>query len=61
MRKIFFYLCCMSFFLFMPDIVLANQDTLSREVQELKALIMEMKNDYEVRINEMQDKDCKIE
>ena len=55
MRKIFIYLCGMSFFLFIPDIVLANQDALSQEVQELKALIMEMKNDYEVRINKMQD------
>ena len=60
MRKIFIYLCCMSFFLFMPDIVLANQDTLSQEVQELKTLIMEMKNDYEARINEMQDKIAKL-
>ncbi|MGR3292762.1 MAG: hypothetical protein ACUZ9M_01940 [Candidatus Scalindua sp.] len=60
MRKIFIYLCLMSFFLFIPDIVLANQDDLSREVQELKVLIMEMKNDYEVRINDMQDKISKL-
>jgi hypothetical protein len=62
MRKIFIYLyCIMSFFIFMPDFVLANQDTLSQEVQELKALIMEMKNDYEARINEMQMKIAKLE
>ncbi len=60
MQKIFIYLCCLSFFLFMPNIVLANQDGLSREVQELKVLIMEMKNDYEVRINDMQDKISKL-
>jgi hypothetical protein len=60
MRKIFIYLCCVSFFLFMPNIVLANQDVLSREVQELKALIMEMKDDYETRINEMQVKIAKL-
>ncbi|MBC8554793.1 MAG: hypothetical protein H8D23_34710 [Candidatus Brocadiales bacterium] len=60
MHKIFIYLCCMSFFLFMPDIVQANQDTLSQEVQELKTLIMEMKNDYETKINAMQDKIAKL-
>ena len=60
MRKIFIYLCCMSFFLFIPDIVLANQDALSQEVQELKTLIIEMKNDYEARMNEMQDKIAKL-
>ncbi|MBT6231040.1 MAG: hypothetical protein HOI47_30755, partial [Candidatus Scalindua sp.] len=60
MRKIFIYLCCMSFFLFMPEVVLANQDALSREVQELRTLIMEMKDGYEVRINEMQDKIAKL-
>ncbi|MHC4138945.1 MAG: hypothetical protein ACYSR1_03675 [Planctomycetota bacterium] len=56
MRKIFIYLYCMSFFLFTPGIVLANQDALSQEVQELRALIMEMKGGYEARINEMQGK-----
>ena len=61
MRKIFIYLYCMSFFLFMPDIVLANQDALSREVKELKNLVMEMKNDYESRINDMQMKIAKLE
>jgi len=60
MQKVFIYLYCLLFFLFMPDIVLANQDTLSLEVQELRALIMEMKNDYEVRINEMQGKIAKL-
>ncbi|MHC4320686.1 MAG: hypothetical protein ACYST3_00225, partial [Planctomycetota bacterium] len=56
MRKIYIYLCCISFLLFMPDIVLANQDALSQEVQELRALIMEMKDGYEAKINEMQGK-----
>ncbi len=60
MRKIFVYLCGMSFFLLMPDIVLANQDVLSQEVHELKTLIMEMKNDYEARINEMHSKIAKL-
>ena len=60
MHKIFIYLYGMSFFLFIPDIVLANQDALSQEVQELKALIMEMKNDYEAKINDMQDKIAKL-
>jgi hypothetical protein len=60
MRKIFIYLYCISSFLFMPNIVLANQDVLSLEVQELKALIMEMKDDYETRINEMQVKIAKL-
>jgi len=44
----------------MPEIVPANQDALSREVQELKSLIIEMKNDYEAKINEMQDKIAKL-
>ncbi len=62
MRKIFIYLyCVMSFFIFMPDIVLANQDALSREVQELRALIMEMKDGYETKINDMQMKIAKLE
>ena len=56
MRKIFIYLYCILFFLFMPNIVLANQDALSQEVQELRALIMEMKDGYEAKINEMQGK-----
>jgi len=60
MRKIFIYLYCISSFLFMPNIVLANQDVLSQEVQELRALIMEMKDDYETRINEMQVKIAKL-
>ncbi len=60
MRKIFIYLCCISFLLFMPDIVLASQDSLSQEVQELRALINEMKNDYETKINKMQDKITKL-
>ena len=60
MRKIFIYLYCMSFFLFLPGIVLASQDSLGQEVQELKALIVEMKNDYEARMNEMQDKIAKL-
>ena len=62
MRKIFFYLCCIvSFSTFIPEIVLANQDTLSGEVKELKALIIEMKNGFESRINEMQDKISRLE
>ena len=62
MRKIFIYLyCIMSFSIFMPGIVPANQDTLSREIKELKNLVMEMKNDYERRINDMQDKIAKLE
>lgn len=56
MRNIFIYFYCISFFLFMPDIVQANQDALSQEVQELRVLIMEMKDGYEARINEMQAK-----
>jgi hypothetical protein len=51
----------MSFFIFVPEIVPANQDTLSQEVKELKSLIMEMKNDYETRINNMQMKIVKLE
>ena len=62
MRKVFIYLYFItSFFIFMPEIVLANQDTLSQEVKELKSLIMEMKNDYETRINDMQMKIVKLE
>lgn len=62
MRKAFIYLYfIMSFFIFVPEIVLANQDTLSQEVKELKSLIMEMKNDYETRINDMQMKIVKLE
>lgn len=62
MRKIFIYLYCIMLIIHvMPEVVLANQDTLSREVQELKALIMEMKDDYEAKINEMQDKIAKLE
>ena len=62
MRKIFIYLYfIMSFFIFMPEIVLANQDTLNQEVKELKSLIMEMRNDYETRINDMQMKIVKLE
>ncbi|MEK6766644.1 MAG: hypothetical protein AABY49_10530 [Planctomycetota bacterium] len=62
MRKVFIYLYfIMSFFIFMPEIVLANQDTLNQEVKELKSLIMEMKNDYETRINDMQMKIVKLE
>lgn len=51
----------MSFFIFIPEIVPANQDTLSREVKELRSLIIEMKNDYESRLNDMQDKIAKLE
>lgn len=62
MKITFLYLnCIMSFFVFMPEIVLANQDTLSREVKELRTLIMEIKNDYESRINDMQMKIAKLE
>lgn len=62
MRKAFIYLYfIMSFFIFVPEIVPANQDTLSQEVKELKSLIMEMKNDYETRINDMQMKIVKLE
>lgn len=62
MRKAFIYLYfIMSFFIFVPEIVPANQDTLSQEVKELKSLIMEIKNDYESRINDMQMKIVKLE
>lgn len=62
MRKILFCLyCIMSFLIFMPDDVPANQDALSREVQELKDMIMEMREDYESRINEMQNKIARLE
>lgn len=62
MERIFIYLyCIMTFFIFMPETVPASQDTLNREVKELKNLIMEMKNDYESRINDMQMKIAKLE
>ncbi len=66
MRRIFVYLYCISFLILMPGIVLAgndtlNQDNLSREIQDLKSLIMEMKDSYETRMNAMQDKIAKLQ
>ncbi len=66
MRRIFVYLYCISFLILMPGFVLAgndtlNQDNLSREIQDLKALIMEMKDSYETRMNAMQDKIARLQ
>jgi hypothetical protein len=66
MRRIFIYIYCLSLFLLIPVVALASNDTsnkdiLSRQIQELKSMIIEMKNDYETRFNEMQDKIAKLE
>jgi len=66
MRRIFIYIYCLSLFLFIPVVALASNDTsnkdiLNRQIQELKSMIIKMKNDYETRFNEMQDKIAKLE
>jgi len=66
MRRILIHIYCISFFFIIPVVALASNDTsdkdaLSRQVQELKSMVIEMKNDYEARINEMQDKIARLE
>jgi len=66
MRRILIHIYCISFFSIIPVVALASNDTsdkdaLSRQVQELQSMVIEMKNDYEARINEMQDKIARLE
>jgi hypothetical protein len=56
MRKVYVYVICLLLVIFLQKTVLANQDTLKGQIQDLQILIKEMKNEFEARINEMEQK-----
>ncbi len=61
MRKIYVCMICLLLVVFSQKTVLANQDTLKKQVNDLQILIKEMKREFEVRINEMGQKIAKLQ
>ena len=61
MRKIYVYMICLLLVILLQKTVLANQDTLKKQIHDLQILIMEMKKEFETKINEMEHKIAKLE
>jgi len=61
MRRIYVSMICLLLLIFSQNIAMANQDSLEKKVHDLQAMIIEMKNDYETRLNQMAVKVARLE